>query len=182
MNKVTMKSRATLLGQAFASKGVTLTRAEQLDLVAQLEGAHDWHHASSEMARSVPDAAAPEPFSALQQEGCNSYCSGEYSGMSDEAEVESVGDTLFAFVIRELGDAGDDREEGARMLRAAADELLQIAERLEAEPTADTASPVAGHGCQRCAEGLAPVPDFGPLRRDESRPGRQPSAAGNLGN
>lgn len=146
MNEVTLKSRATLLGQVFAAKGVTLTRAEQLDIVAKLEGARDWHHARGKMTRIEPKKAAAKlaspPFSALQQEAAAVYCGGDFAYVTEHAQLESDSDTLFAFVIREVGDAGDDREEASRMMRRAAEELLQVADSLDAGHAVDIAPQV----------------------------------------
>jgi hypothetical protein len=131
MNKATMKSRATLIGKVFASKGVTLTRAEQLKLVAQLEGARDWHHASSEMACR----SAPKAFDSLQQEAVQAYCAGNFAHLTDDSDIHDVGDTLFTFVISEIGDASGDRDEAVRMMRNASRELEEVADYLESQTT-----------------------------------------------
>lgn len=133
MNKATQKSRATLLGKLFESKGVTLTRAEQLNLVAQLEGARDWHHACGKSAEKAGRAAAERPFDALQLEAAKVYCSGEYAHLTSFKDFGG-GDSLFVFVINEISDADGEREEAARMIRRAAEELNEVAVQLEDYP------------------------------------------------
>jgi hypothetical protein len=136
MNQATLKSRATLIGKVFASKGVTLTRAEQLNLVAQLEGARNWHHASAETAQR----SSPRPFDQLQREAAQAYASGDFAYMNDDSEIADCGDTLFSFVIREVGDASGEREEAVRMMRTAARELEEVADHLE-RSSADANTP-----------------------------------------
>jgi hypothetical protein len=127
MNKATLKSRASLLGKVFESKGVTLTRAEQLNLVAQLEGARDWHQASAEVLKE----GAPQSFNQLQLEAAHVYASGDFSYMTHYGELNGVGDTLFEFAIREIGEADGDRDEAARMIRNAVRELEEVADHFE---------------------------------------------------
>jgi hypothetical protein len=131
MNKATMKSRATLIGKVLASKGITLTRAEQLNVVAQLEGARDWHHACNE---NPPEEAKKEDaraFDALQLEAAQAYCSGDFSHMTHYRELDHAGDSLFTFVIHEIHDADGDRTAAARMLRTAAEQLEAVADYME---------------------------------------------------
>lgn len=134
MNKTTLKSRATLIGKMFESKGVKLTRAEQLNLVAQMEGASDWHHATSEMTAEapVPDMPQPQAFDNLQVEAAQAYCSGDYNYMRHESELD-VGDSLFTFIIREISDARNDRDEAVSMLRNAVDQVEDVIHALEHE-------------------------------------------------
>lgn len=130
MNKATLKSRATLIGKAFAEKGVTLTRAEQLDLVAKLEGARGWNHASGELK----DGAAPAestPLNALQLEVAQAYCGGDFSHVTDTAGVKAQGDMLFHFVMAETGDTQGNRDDAVSLLRQAAVELEDLADALE---------------------------------------------------
>jgi hypothetical protein len=152
MNEVTLKSRATLLGQVFAAKGLTLTRAEQLDIVAQLEGARDWHHARGKLSRIVPKKAAvklaSQPYNALQLEAAKVYCFGEFAHVTDQVSLADVGDTLLDFVICEVGNAGDDREDAARMMRVAAKDLLHVADALDGNASADIAPLVAGNALE----------------------------------
>lgn len=137
MNKTTLKSRATLIGKMFESKGVKLSRAEQLNLVAQLEGARDWHHANGEMAvttaeETATDARELRPLDSLQWEAAQAYCSGDYSHMQHEAELTDA-DTLFSFLIREIGDAQGSRDEAVNMVRTAVLQLEDVVFALENE-------------------------------------------------
>ena len=126
MNQATLKSRATVIGKVFAAKGITLTRAEQLDIVAQLEGAKNWHHASAE-ASSAPAAGLPIEFNTLQREAARAYCSGDYADRTVLDEGLEHSDRLFGFVIREVGEAGQDVGEAARVIQQASDELAEVA-------------------------------------------------------
>lgn len=130
MNKATLKSRATLVGKAFAAKGVKLTRAEQLDLVAQLEGARDWHHACGELTPEATSEATGN-LDELQLEAAQAYCSGDFSHVTEKSAVATIGDTLFQFAISEIGEAGGERDEAVRMMRQGAGELNDLADALE---------------------------------------------------
>lgn len=131
MNKATLKSRATLLGKVFAEKGVTLARAEQLDLVAQLEGARDWHHASGEVkGRAV--SAENIPLDSLQLEAAQAYCEGDFLDVKSKADVAAKGDMLFHFLMDEIGDIQGNREEAVNLMRQASEELDSLADALEA--------------------------------------------------
>ena len=132
LNQTNLKSQATLIGKAFETKGVKLSRAEQLNLAAQLCGARDWHHAKSEMAAEAPAPLRPQPFDKLQFEAGQAYCSGDYNHMVHESELP-VGDTLFSFIIQEIGDAKGDRGEAVSMLRNAVDQVEDVISALEHE-------------------------------------------------
>lgn len=139
MNKATLKSRATLVGKAFAAKGVKLTRAEQLDLVAKLEGARDWHHACSELTpEATPEATGN--LDELQLEAAQAYCSGDFAHVTEKSAVSTIGDTLFQFAISEIGEADGHRDEAVRMMRQGADELNDLADALES-PTSTAEAP-----------------------------------------
>lgn len=130
MNKVTMKSRATVIGKAFAEKGVILTRAEQLELVAKLQGARGWNHVNSEL-KSCSGPAENKPLDALQLEVAQAYCAGDFSHVTDTAGVRTQGDMLFHFVMDEVGDTQGNREDSVRLLRQASIELEDLADALE---------------------------------------------------
>lgn len=142
MNKVTLKSRATLVGKVFASKGLVLSRSEQLDLVAQLEGAANWHHLCSGTAPA--EIEATKPFDEVQLSVAEHYCEGDFSHLTDMAGLATTDDLLFHFAINEAGDAGGNPGDAARLFRQAADELYALAESMEAsEDTAQAADSLA---------------------------------------
>lgn len=130
MNKSTLKSRATLIGKVFEVKGVKLSRAEQLELVAKLEGARGWNHASGELR----DGAAPAentPLDALQLEVAKAYCAGDFSEVVDTSGVAAKGDMLFHFAMAEVGDVKGNRDEAVNLMRQASQELENLADALE---------------------------------------------------
>lgn len=130
MNKATLKSRATLIGKAFEQKGVKLSRAEQLDLVAKLEGARGWNHASGELK----DGAAPAeniPLDSLQLEVAKAYCDGDFVEVVDTSGVAAKGDMLFHFAMAEVGDIKGNRDEAVNLMRQASNELENLADALE---------------------------------------------------
>lgn len=129
MNQATLKSRATVIGKVFAAKGITLSRAEQLDIVAQLEGAQNWHHASAE-ASSAPASGLPINFNSFQKEAARAYCGGDYADRTVLDEGLEHSDRLFGFVIREIGEAGEDVGEAARVIQQASEELAEVAAHL----------------------------------------------------
>lgn len=132
MNKATLKSRATLLGKVFESKGVKLSRAEQLAIVAQLEGNRTWQEATAET--SAPNKTKPAvdvPFDALQLAAAAVYSEGDFNHMTKMSDLEeNFGDTLFRFAILEIGDAQGDVDEAVRMLNNAAEQLVAVADHL----------------------------------------------------
>lgn len=129
MNQATLKSRATVIGKVFAAKGITLSRAEQLDIVAQLEGAKNWHHASAE-ASSAPATGLPITLNSFQKEAARAYCGGDFADRTVLDEGLEHSDRLFGFVIREIGEAGEDVGEAARVIQQASDELAEVAAHL----------------------------------------------------
>jgi hypothetical protein len=62
----------------------------------------------------------------------DTYGGGDYSYMTDPLEAEQAYDTLFLFLMRELGPDGDtNRDEYIARLRRAEDDILTIRHALE---------------------------------------------------
>lgn len=55
------------------------------------------------------------------------YDDGEYKHVKNIEDAEGCGDTLFLFLLREAGDAGDDPAEFRRMLDTVIDQLQRLA-------------------------------------------------------
>jgi hypothetical protein len=80
-------------------------------------------------------------FTKAQQLMVDNYGGGDYApyDWTTTEEVETadtegrLGDTLFLFIIRELRDANGDDAEGANMLRRAAEQLEEMASKIDAE-------------------------------------------------
>lgn len=69
-------------------------------------------------------------FSAIQAEVVAKYQGGEFSMVTALDDLDAVGDTMFAFAVREAGDAAD-REEYASMLRTAIADLEGLLDVME---------------------------------------------------
>lgn len=68
------------------------------------------------------------PLNDFQKVAANVYGDGDYAHITEPEHSEDVGDTLFTFVIRELGDDGAAMTlaEALSRLDSAAEELLQL--------------------------------------------------------
>lgn len=110
LNTVSMKSKATLLGKVFRAHGVTLSRKEQLDTLAQLEGARNWAHycAEANKASTRTAAGAPETLVPLQKLLLEHYARGEFSWLTDTSEAQGVGDMLLPYLLSEAKDAAQE--------------------------------------------------------------------------
>lgn len=70
------------------------------------------------------------PLNPHQTTAANAYCGGEFSYIEEAEEAEHVGDTLFTFVIREMGEA-DDKAHAVEMMNTAIKELEEVRDALE---------------------------------------------------
>lgn len=66
----------------------------------------------------------------VQRLVADTYCGGEFAKVASREEAETVGDTLFLFIIRELQDVTNHKDACARLLRAIMDinEVLGVFE------------------------------------------------------
>lgn len=78
----------------------------------------------------VTEAEAKSPFSELQQDVAKLYCNGEMAYVHNMQELDGCGDGLFAFLVREAGDASD-LPEFLGMLDTARNQLDQLSGDLE---------------------------------------------------
>lgn len=82
-------------------------------------------------------------FSAIQAEVVAKYQGGEFSMITPLDDLDAVGDTMFAFAVREAGDAAD-REEYSSMLRTAISDLEGLLDAMdETGPASRAVIPLA---------------------------------------
>ena len=79
--------------------------------------------------------ADDQEFNDMQLEVIQNYVDGEFSHIKTESALDGCGDTLLAFMVREVGDAGDDRDEAIRMLESARKQLDDVIDLLGNTPT-----------------------------------------------
>lgn len=70
-------------------------------------------------------------FNELQKEVIQKYQNGEFAHVTSAEELDHCGDTLFAYVVREAGDAGNDRDDYVAMLRTAISDLEHLISMVE---------------------------------------------------
>jgi hypothetical protein len=70
-------------------------------------------------------------FSDLQKEVIEKYQGGEFAHVATDEELDVCGDGLFAYAVREAGDAANDRDEYVSMLRTAISDLEHLISMVE---------------------------------------------------
>jgi len=67
----------------------------------------------------------------------NTYAGGQFNYLSTDAQTDRLGDSLFAFIMRELSEAGgcNDHQEAVHRMENARNEIDMLLTELKARPT-----------------------------------------------
>lgn len=145
-----LTQQATRLGLIFARYGIKLSRAEKLELTAEIHGEKSWavlaglakkEDTSAGTAPSMSQSAAQAaverktgltPFTPLQRIVVEHFGSGDFSHYLYAEEVHPGDDTLFEYVLKEALEARENPADFAGMLRTAIHDLESVKDRVEA--------------------------------------------------